>query len=286
MDWIKDLNKAIRYIEDNLTNEINAEDVASQIYLSSFHFQRMFGLLTGMTLGEYIRNRRLSMAGSELQCQHAKVIDTALKYGYETPESFTKAFTRFHGTTPKKARTEGVVLKSFSPLVIKVTLEGGNIMDYRIETKPAFDVLAMTRVFDENEPKDEIHLFWKEFFEKGYDAVVCGWFGICHEAQGGRFKYSIADPYQEGTPVPDGFEKISIPEATWAMFTCIGPMPETMHKMWRQIYSQWLPSSDYEIVPGYDVEYYSGPNTQDEDYLSEIWIPVKPREKKDETATK
>lgn len=279
MDWIRDLNTAIKYIEENLTNEISAEEAAKEIHLSSFHFQRMFSLLTGVTLGEYIRNRRLSLAGSELQSQNVKVIDVAMKYGYDAPESFTKAFTRFHGVTPNKARAEGVVLKSFSPLVIKVTLEGGNIMDYRIETKPAFDVLAMTRAFDENEPKDEIHLFWKEFFQKGYDSVVCGWFGICHEAKGGRFKYSIADPYQEGAPIPDGFEKFAIPEATWAMFTCIGPMPQTMHKMWHQIYTQWLPSSDYEIVPGYDVEYYPGPNTQDADYLSEIWIPVKPRGK-------
>lgn len=275
MDWIKDLNKALRYIESHLDEAISAEDVAKQVYLSSFHFQRMFGLLTGMTLGEYVRNRRLSMAGSDMRKPNAKVIDVGLRYGYDTPESFAKAFARFHGVTPANARKEGVVLKSFSPLSIAVTLEGGSLMDYRIETKPGFDVLAMTRVFHEENSKDEIPKFWKEFFEKGYDAVVCGWYGMCHDTQGGQFKYSIADPYQAGAPVPEGFEKISIPPATWAMFTCIGPMPETMHKMWRQIYAQWLPGSDYEIVPGYDLEYYSGPNTQDADYLSEIWIPVR-----------
>ena len=147
-------------------------------------------------------------------------------------------------------------------------------MNYRIETKPAFDVVAMTRVFDEQSSKEYIPNFWKEFFEKGYDSIVCGQFGMCHDSQGGQFKYSIADPYQEGTPIPGGFEKISIPSATWAMFTCIGPMPDTMQNMWRQIYTEWLPNSDYELEPGYDLEYYSGPNTQDADYLSEIWIPV------------
>lgn len=275
MDWIKDLNKAIRFIEDNITEEISAEEVAKQVYLSSFHFQRMFSLLTGMTMGEYIRNRRLSMAGSDLRNHRAKIIDIGLKYGYDRPESFSKAFVRFHGVTPSNARKESVVLKSFSPLVIKVTLEGGSLMNYKIETKPSFDVLAMTRVFDEQRAKEDIPLFWKEFFEKGYDAVVCGWYGMCHESQGGQFKYSIADPYKADTNIPIGFEKITIPAYTWAIFTCIGPMPDTMHKMWRQIYTEWLPNSDFEIESGYDLEYYSGPNTQDPDYLSEIWIPVK-----------
>lgn len=274
MDWIKDLNKALVYIEEHIEEDIKAEDAARHVYLSSFHFQRMFSLLTGVTFGEYVRNRRLSKAGSELRDRRVKVIDLALKYGYDRPESFTKAFTRFHGVTPMGARKDGAALKSFAPLTIKVTLEGGSFMDYKIEKKPSFDVLAMTRVVDEQSSKQEIPIFWKEFFDQGYNKVVCGWYGICHESQGDRFRYSIADPYEEGAPIPEGFEKIAIPAATWAIFTCIGPMPVAMHKVWRQIYTEWLPSSDYMIKPGYDIEYYSGPNTQDSDYLSEIWIPI------------
>lgn len=125
MDWIIGLQKAIDYIENNLADTIDYEKVAAQSYSSSYHFQRVFSILCGFTIGEYIRNRRLSLAGTELATSDAKVIDVALKYGYESPDSFAKAFQKFHGILPSQARNDGSKLKTFSRLVLKFSLEGG-----------------------------------------------------------------------------------------------------------------------------------------------------------------
>ena len=154
MDWIKGMQKAIDYIEANLTEEINYEDVAAESFSSSYHFQRMFSILCGYTLGEYIRMRRLSLAGKELAGGKEKVIDVALKYGYDSPDSFAKSFYKFHGITPSQARADGSLLKSFSRLSIRISLEGGIIMNYRIETKPQITLLGYKRRF-EGMPYDE-----------------------------------------------------------------------------------------------------------------------------------
>lgn len=135
MDYITGIQKALDYIEEHLTEAIDFEAVAAVGCFSSYHFQRLFSLLSGYTLGEYIRMRRLTLAGQELSEGSRKVIDVALKYGYETPESFSKAFTKFHGVSPSEARKKGTALRSFSKLSIKVTLEGGSFMNYMIEEK-------------------------------------------------------------------------------------------------------------------------------------------------------
>ena len=137
MDWICGMQKALDYIETHLTESLNYEQIAKEALSSSFHFQRVFSLLCGYTLGEYIRNRRLTLAGAELASSQSKVIDIALKYGYENSDSFAKAFQRFHGITPSAARESGVKLCSFAPLVIKLSLEGGTMLNYRIEEREA-----------------------------------------------------------------------------------------------------------------------------------------------------
>lgn len=141
MDWVTGIQNAINYIENRLTDEIDLELVAKEAACSEFYFQRIFSILCGVTLGDYIRNRRLTLAGNELCVSETKVIDIALKYGYESPESFTRAFTRFHGITPSEAKKDGSKLKSFSRLAVKITLSGGNIMDYKIVEKEAFDII-------------------------------------------------------------------------------------------------------------------------------------------------
>lgn len=141
MDWIQGIQRAIDYVEENMTEEIDFNEVAKQAYASSFHFQRVFGIVCGFSLGDYIRMRRLSLAGEELSRGNAKIIDIALKYGYDTPESFTRAFTRFHGITPSEARHGGAI-KIFTPLSVKLIFTGGNKMDYRIEKRDAFQVVC------------------------------------------------------------------------------------------------------------------------------------------------
>ena len=141
MNWIQGIQQAIDYVEANITEEIDYEEAAKRAYSSPFHFQRVFGILCGFSLGDYIRMRRLSLAGEELSKGNAKIIDIAMKYGYETPESFSRAFTRFHSITTSEAKHGGNV-KIFTPLSIKLTLTGGSKMDYRIEKRDAFQVVC------------------------------------------------------------------------------------------------------------------------------------------------
>lgn len=277
MEWIQSLNRAIDYMEEHLLTDLKCEDVAEHIYVSSFHFQRVFSLLTDLTVGEYIRNRRLSLAGQELIMSNTKVIDIALKYGYDTPESFTKAFSRFHGTTPNQAKREGSNLKSFNRLIIKIKLEGGSIMDYKIVTKEGYTVLAKTKCFTSENSSEKIPEFWSEYYADGSDKLVCGMLGICKQEKKGsqEFRYGIGCECSENAKVPTGFEKLKIPAYTWAVFKCVGPMPNTIQNTWKRIYSEWLPQSEYELISDYDIELYTDGNTQSETYVSEIWIPVK-----------
>ena len=135
MNWIENLQKAIDYIEENITEKIDYEQIAKSAYSSSFHFQRMFGIMCGFTLGEYIRKRKLTLAGQDLLTKKMKVIDVAFKYGYETPESFSRAFYKFHGITPSKVK-KGCLLKSFSKLLVTIDLIKETKMKYKIEEKP------------------------------------------------------------------------------------------------------------------------------------------------------
>lgn len=147
MDWIVGMQKAIDYIENHLTEKIDYDKVAAQSLSSSYHFQRVFSILCGFTIGEYIRNRRLSIAGSELATTDARVIDVALKYGYENPDSFAKAFKKFHGILPSQARNNGSMLKSYSHLVLNFSFEGGMTMNYRIEERETMVVTGCSKRF-------------------------------------------------------------------------------------------------------------------------------------------
>ena len=134
MHWIDDVQKAISYIEENLLENIRVEDVANNIHAANDYFQKVFSVVTGFSIGEYIRNRRLSLAGQELVSGKTKIIDAALKYRYETPESFTKAFSRFHGVTPSSMRMRER-LKTFHPITIQINLQGGFGMSVKLDVR-------------------------------------------------------------------------------------------------------------------------------------------------------
>jgi len=278
MDWVQGIQNAVFYIEDNIMEKLDYGEIARQAYVSSFHFQRAFCVLCGFTLGEYIRNRRLTLAGMELSSGNAKVIDVAIKYGYDSPDSFTKAFTRFHGIPPSSAKQEGACLKSIAPLKIKFKLEGGNIMEYRIEKKEAFTVIGAVREFNSDTSYEEIPKFWCEHFEGGGGKYVCGMFGICYDSNSDSklFSYMIADSYTNGKEVPEGFITKDIPEKTWAVFPIKGAMPKALQEVNTKIWSEWLPNCrEYEIDGNIDIEMYSDGDSNSADYYSEIWIPVK-----------
>lgn len=288
MDWITALQNAIDYIEDHLTNELDYTEIANQAYSSAFHFQRVFGILCGYSLGEYIRNRRLSLAGSELSSSNIKVIDVALKYGYDSPESFSRAFTRFHAITPSQAKTNGAKLKSFSRLSVKLILDGGSIMNYRIEKKEAFDVVVNKKYFstDMEISKNQIPEFWDNCRKDDTIPTLCKYMtknnmfedaivGICFEnsTKDNEFPYAIGVAYKDGD-VLDGLSVEKIPAHTWVIFECVGAMPTALQDLLHKVYSEFFPTSDFQPCGGFDIEVYPDGDIQSPQYKCEIWISV------------
>ena len=276
MEWIANLNRALRYVEEHLTDEsLNVEAIARVGAYSTFYMQRLFYLLTDMSLSDYVRRRRLSMAGQELQTGR-KVIDVALKYGYETPESFQKAFRRFHGITPSAAQKTRVQLRYMNPLQINVSLKGGSIMDYSMDTIGELTVLGRCRDYPYENSFQEVPKFWTEYYQKGWNREVPGVLGVCFDGdEGPTFTYMIGTFCQPDAPVPEGFEKRTVKPHTWAKFRAVGAMPQSIQKLNRQIFSEWLPNNtEYDLEEGVNIEAYSEGDMQSETYESEIWIPV------------
>lgn len=283
MEWTESISEAIEYIENHITEELSVDDIARRVGISPFYFHRGFSLLCGFTIMEYIRRRRLSLAGNELATESVKVIDVALKYGYDSPDSFTKAFTRFHGVTPSMVQKNSMMLKSFAPLKINILLKGGYLMDYRMVKKDSFTVMGVSKHFKYEGAKKEIPEFWMEHYASGKENYVCGMFGInIDEKMGGEeFEYLIADIYNPIGDIPEGFITKTIPAFTWAVFPCKGAMPQSLQNVNNKIFSEWLPAlREYEFAAGYCIEMYDDASkypkgTGDENYYSEIWIPVK-----------
>lgn len=283
MEWTKSISSAVTYIEDNITQDLTIEDIASKVSLSPFYFQRGFAILCGFTIGEYIRKRRLTLAGSELVSSDTKIIDIALKYGYDSPDSFSKAFTRFHGSTPTSVRKGEAMIKSFASLKIKLTLEGGYTMDYKIINKDQFTIIGISKVFKYEEGQTEVPKLWAEFHNSKNNNAICSVYGVSidEKMDNNEFEYLIADNYDPTKEVPNGFITKVIPEHTWAVFPCKGAMPDTLQDILHKIFSEWLPGcKDYEIAAGYNIEMYGDPaeypkGVKDENYYCEIWIPIK-----------
>ena len=295
MEWLSCIRTAIDYMETHLQEDISAQDVAAQVYLSPFFLQRGFSLMTGCGLGEYLRSRRLYQAALDLRDTDDRIIDIALRHCYETPESFTKAFSRFHGATPSQVRAGRGPIKAFLPLTIKITVQGGTQMDYTVTPMFPFKVIGFQREFSSETAYAEIPKFWDEICEK-YAANVyagnepanpyekaltdncIGEYGICIDDVGGdRFRYLIAGKYTGGE-VPEGMVVYEFPRSDWAVFNCIGPIPDALQRVNTKIFTEWLPGNpEYELCGNANVEWYDCINSEktDPDYHSAIWVPVK-----------
>ena len=294
MEWLTAIRTAIGYMEGHLGEAVGLEDVAREVHLSPFFLQRGFSLMTGYGIGEYLRNRRLYEAALDLQRGPEKVIDIAFKYGYETPESFAKAFARFHGATPTQVR-EGAPTRTFLPLTIQITIQGGNQMDCKITPMFPFKVIGFQKEFDYETAYAEIPRFWDEICEKYANNVYAGndpanpyeqalvdncigEYGVCiDDMDGGKFRYLIAGKYTGG-PVPEGMVLYEFPRGEWAVFNCVGPNPQTLQSVNTRIFREWLPGNpDYELSGTATVEWYDCINGEptDPDYHSAIWVPVK-----------
>ena len=270
--WIEGMQASIDYIEENLTEPLEIGAVAGTAGLSPFYYQRIFGALCGMTVGEYIRARRMTLAARELAGTDLKVIDAAMKYGYDSPDSFARAFQRFHGITPSAAKEPGAQLKSFAPLHIKISLEGGIMLDYRISEKAPFTVIGVKRRFNSDTSYQEIPKFWNEWLAQGENRPVMGSFGICIDMDGKNFDYWIADMYLPWKETPEGCETRMIPGGLWAQFRCTLKTLQTVNT---QIWSEWLPSlKEYSLAGDYDLEFYMEPDENGECECY-IWVPLK-----------
>ncbi len=284
MDWIIGLQKAIDYIEDNLTETIDYEKVAAQSFSSSYHFQRVFSILCGFTIGEYIRNRRLSLAGTELATSDVKVIDVALKYGYESPYSFAKAFQKFHGILPSQARNDGSDLKSFSRLVLKFSLEGGTIMNYRIEKKEGIFLIGHCKKclgsptnVDDTYSETKKHWLSTRNQQSKLKRIREGnpvWYDIYADFENDGFNHMIAVETNRHISDTD-LQIVKIPAHSYAVFEtdrCESPDDEWPLLM-KRIISEWMPTTDYELSQHPIINKLYFEKDHSERYM-EIWIPI------------
>ncbi|RXZ80985.1 AraC family transcriptional regulator [Paenibacillaceae bacterium] len=296
MDWLVRMNRAMDYIEMNLTGEIVLAEVAHKACCSSYQFQRTFSFITNVTLAEYIRRRRLTLAALELQnSDTAKVIDIALKYGYESPVSFARAFQSLHGVTPAMARQEGIALKAFPRLSFLISIKGAEAMNYRIETKQAFEVFGIERVFETNGDSDAAYTpaqLWQECHANGEVERLAAHagdlpsyvnqdlfkvHGACSYRETGSetFPYMLC-AFKSASSTTAGYTTVTIPEHTWAIFPSVmfkwEQFDETIETLYKRFFSEWLPTAEYEQVDGAQLEIYGG---MGELGYVELWFAVK-----------
>lgn len=297
MEWLTCIRTAVEYIETHLEDDISVQDISDKLYISPFFLQRGFALMTGYSIRQYLRNRRLYQAAVDLRETDDKVLDIALRYCYDTPESFTKAFSRFHGATPSQVRS-GAAANVFLPLTLSISIHGGDQMEYTISSMFPFKLIGFQKIFDTETSYAEIPRFWDEICEKYADSVYAGnepanpyeqalvdncigEYGVCIDDIGdGRFRYLIAGKYTGGK-IPEGMVLYEFPRGEWAVFNCVGPLPAAMQNVNTRIFSEWLPGNpEYEISGNANVEWYDTVNGEktDPDYHSAIWIPVKRKE--------
>ena len=291
MEWIRTLQKAIDYVEEHLLEEIRFDDVAGQLNLSPYEFHRAFSFLSGMTLNTYVRNRRLSLAGQELAKTDKKVVDIAMKYGFESQDGFTKAFMRFHGVAPKYAKTAGTQLVMFNPLSIKVSFEGGRKIDYRIEKTEKQRFLAISRTFPteiiEETGNHDISDFWDECYEQnmvqalkqfGTEGIL---YGLCAPLKENEtfFEYGIGVLVNDEAADADAFARSKgyryweTAPCTYVVFNCIGEDGECIGDAWELFYKEFLPQSGYESCVESDYEVYFDEGK--DGLFCELWIPIK-----------
>ncbi|WP_397379175.1 effector binding domain-containing protein [Paenibacillus sp. YYML68] len=283
MEWLNRMMSALDLMEARMEEPLDVAELARAAHSSTYHFQRMFYMLTGMTVAEYVRKRRLTLAAQELALSGPKVIDVALKYGYDSPESFSKAFRKLHGISPSEARHAGVQLKAFPRISFHLSLKGDKEMDYRIVQREAFTVIGksiQTSSVD-GENSRAIPKFWQDSLADGTvgSLVAAGksgdTLGICYDMKpdGEGFKYAIA--VETDTAASDSeFDLIQIPAATWAVFTSVGPMPGAIQELWRRVFQEWFPTTGYEHAEGPDFELYPPGDARADDYRCEVWIPI------------
>lgn len=294
MEWIDKMNAAINYIEDNLSEDLDFEQISQKACCSSYNFQRMFSFITDISLAEYIRRRRMSVAALELRTTDAKVIDVALKYGYDSPISFSRAFEKICGITPKEAKKPGASLILYPKISFQIQLKGDKPMNYRIETKPSFNIFGIETTFSLSSKKmnSPSALWQKSHFNGNYERLykaagelpdflpknLCKIHGVENykHTLGNTYSYMLFSFVSDSSKTK-GYKIRHIPSQTYAIFSSEkfkwDEIFSVLANMQKRFYTEWLPNSNYEKANGPNFEIYLG----DKEYGQiELWFPIIP----------
>ena len=288
MDSLSNMNKAMEYIEEHLTEDIDYSEISKIACCSEYHFKRMFSFLSGVGLSEYIRKRRLTLAALDLKDKSLRIIDVAVKYGYDSADSFSRAFHSMHGILPSEVRNSNIQLKAYPKMTFQLSIKGGCEMNYRIVEKGPFKIVGFKKrvpiIFNGVNPEiaKMTELLTPEVIKKLKALSNVEPTGIisasANFSEGRMEEKGELDHYIGVATSSDEtaeFDVLQVEDSTWAVFESIGPYPETLQNVWGRIYSEWFPASGYEAVPGPEILWNESQDTKDSNYRSEIWIPVR-----------
>lgn len=282
MDILGRMNEAMSYIEQHLTEKIDNQQLARITGCSTYHFTRMFSFIAGVPLSEYIRRRRLTAAAFDLQSSKDKIIDLALKYGYDSPTSFNRAFQHLHGVSPKAARERGVKLKSYPVMSFHLSIKGDVQMNYKIIEQGEMLLVGIKKnlaLLNGDEDFEAISKMWAGLTEEKADEIMAlsngaiqGLIGVSANNDGETVDYYIACTTDASST--SDMDTLLIPATTWGVFESIGPLPEALVNTWKRIFSEWFPSSGYQCAELPTLEIYEDGDNRAEEYRCELWIPI------------
>lgn len=287
MGLLERMNEALHYIEENLADEIDIKKVTKLAFCSEYHFKRMFGFLAGIPLSEYIRRRRLTLAAFELSRSDLKVIDIAVKYGYSSPDSFSRAFQSMHGVTPSEARKDGQALKAYPRMTFQLSIKGGNEINYRVIEKEPFHIVGIKKrvpiVFNGVNP--EIAAMWqtldgdminmlKSLSNVEPFGLISASVNFSEERMEEKGELDHYIGVATTRVCPENLANLKVPALTWGVFEAVGPFPAALQDVWGRIYSEWFPSATYEMAQGPEILWNEHKDTAAPNFKSEIWIPI------------
>ncbi len=278
MEWLERINGALEYMENNLDNEIDYSKAARAACCSEYHFSRMFSSIAGISLSEYIRRRRLTLAAFDIQKSDIRIIDAAVKYGYESADSFSRAFQKLHGIKPSDARNKGVQLKAFPRISFQISIKGDMEMEYRIENLDfELRIAGKRKKVKTGRAFKTIPTLWSNAKEEGFmqtlidmswenpKCKVEGVLGVCGKEADiteEEFDYFMGVRYDK--EVPEGMEILILPASSWAVFP-------NVTDAWKRLYSEWVPTSGYELANLPCIECFFGPGHKPR---HELWVPI------------
>ncbi|MFI8536101.1 GyrI-like domain-containing protein [Streptomyces aquilus] len=281
------LNQAMEHIECRLDQDIEVAELARVAATSEYHLRRMFSALAGMPLSEYIRRRRLTLAGADVLASRTTLLEIAVRYGYGSGEAFARAFRAMHGVGPNEARRTGAALSSQPRMAFRLVVEGSSSMRYRVVDKADFSVVGLKKRVPlvHAGPNQAIIDFVRgidpqivERLKQLSDQEPEGIVAVCDDLDPSRAEGTELDYYHAvitSAAAPEGTTALTVPAGTWAVFTTSGPAPQAIQELWRDVFTEWFPSNPYRSRTGPEIlRTRLSPRTGEAD--AELWLPVEP----------